>query len=139
MATALLSLSRLAAPNETAEGTRIMDAREALDYWSSHASGLPWHRRAARREARVMIARFRAELIAAHLERWGLGAVARVLAPLLDTRGRGAGAHLRTLALTSMRRNALGRRILIGAASIAAVSLACVALIAALATHLVAL
>jgi len=83
-----LSLSRLAAPTEPVQGSRITEARQALDYWSGRAAELPWHRRTARREARMMIATHRAQLIVARLERWGLGTVARGLAPLLDTRGR---------------------------------------------------
>jgi hypothetical protein len=35
---------------------------------------------------------------------------------MLDTRGRSAGGHVRTLALTSMRRTALGRKVLYAAA-----------------------
>lgn len=139
MATALLSLSRLAAPTEPAHGSRITEARQALDYWSGRAAELPWHRRTARREARMIIATHRAQLIVAHLERWGLGTVARGLAPLLDTRGRSGAAHARWLALTSIRRTALGRRILISAAALAAVSLAGLALIVTLVTHVVSL
>jgi hypothetical protein len=82
-----------------------------------------------------MIATGRARLIAARLERWGLGTIARLLAPLFDTGGRSGGAHLRSLALTSMRRTALGRHILLAAA----VSLAGVALGAALLAQLLGL
>jgi hypothetical protein len=139
MATALLSLSRLAAPAEPSEGTPITDARQALDRWTRRASELPWHHRAARREARRMIATSRAQLIGAHLERWGLATIARVLTPLLDTGGRGAGAHVRWLTWSSMRRTPLGRRILLGAAGITAASVACLALFAALVTHLLGL
>jgi len=59
-----------------------------------------------------MVASSRASLIAAHLERWGFRSLERVLAPLLDTRGRSAGGHARRLAWTSMRRTAIGRRVL---------------------------
>lgn len=34
MATALLSISRLAASSEPPRGTRIADARQALDHWT---------------------------------------------------------------------------------------------------------
>src|SRR5262245_22961420 len=120
MATAFLTFSRLAAPSEPAEGSPITDAREALGHWSRRASDLPWHKRAARREARVMIAASRARLIVAHLERWGFGALARVLAPLLDTGGRSGGAHVRSLAWGTARRTPLGRRVLLAAGGLAA-------------------
>jgi hypothetical protein len=139
MASALLSLSHLAAPYEPAQGTRIAEARQALDHWSRHASELPWRRRAARREARMRIATARAQLIGAHLERWGLGAVERLLSPLLDTRGRSRGAHVRSLAFTSLRRTALGRRILLGAAGLAAAWLAVLGIVILIAIHVVGL
>jgi hypothetical protein len=115
--------------------TTVPAAREAHAYWSQRASALPWHRRAARREARMMLSATRAQLVAAYLEQWGLGVLARILAPFLDTRGRSAGSHARSLALTSMRRTAIGRRMLLGAAAIAAGSLACLAVIGLLVVH----
>ena len=137
MSTALISLSRLAAPTEPIHGTRIAAARAALDYWARRASDLPWRQRAARREARAMIARHRAELVAAHLGRWGLGAVELGLTPLLDTRGRSGRAHLGTLAFATMRRTPLGRKILLAGAAIAAGSVVLLAAVIALATHLI--
>jgi hypothetical protein len=137
MTTALVSLSRLAAPSEQA--SRIADARQALDHWTRRAADLPWHRRAARREARRMIATARAQLIGAHLERWGLFTVDRTLTPLLDTGGRSPGSHVRSLAFTSVRRTAIGRRILLGAAGLTAGTVAIVAVVVALATHLIAI
>ena len=139
MATKLVLLSRLAAPSEPPGGTRIAEARQELHDWSRHASELPWRRRTARREARERLATARAQLIGAHLERWGLGPADRVLTPLLDTRGRSAGSHARSLAFAGMRRTALGRRILLGAAALTAAALATVTAIAALATHVIAL
>ena len=135
MSTALISLSRLAAPSEPVHGTRITAAREALDYWSRRASDLSWRQRAARREARAMATRSRAELAGAHLERWGLGAVERRLMPLLDTRGRSGGAHLRMLAFATMRRTSLGRKILLAGAGVAAGSLVLLAAVIALVTQ----
>jgi hypothetical protein len=139
MANALLLLSRLAAPTEPHSTTPISEARSALHYWSQRADALPWHRRAARREARVMIATARARLISAHLRLLGLRWVEALVAPFLDTGGRSPAAHVRSLALGSMRRTALGRRILIGAGVAAAGLLTLVCLGAALATHLIAL
>ena len=83
-----------------------------------------------------MVASSRAQLIGAHLERGRLGRLERVLGPLLDTRGRGAGAHVRSLAFASMRRTALGRRILLGA-GLAAGSIAVLVAIAGVATYLI--
>ncbi len=137
MSTALISLSRLAAPSEPINGTRITAAREALAYWSRRASDLPWRQRAARREARAMITRSRAELVGAHLERWGLGAVERRLTPLLDTRGRSGGAHLRVLAFATMRRTPLGRKVLLAGAGVAAGFVVLLAAAIALATHFI--
>ena len=137
MSTALISLSRLAAPSEPIHGTRIAAAREALDHWSGRASELPWRRRAARREARAMLTRSRAELVGAHLERWGMGAAERRLMPLLDTRGRSGGAHLRTLAFVALRRTPLGRRVLLAGAGIAAGSLVLLAAAVEVAAHLI--
>ena len=137
MSTALISLSRLAAPTEPSHGTRIAAAREALDYWARRASDLPWRQRAARRDARAMVAKHRAELVGAHLERWGLGAMERRLTPLLDTRGRSGRAHLGRLAFATMRRTPLGRKILLSGAVTAAGSVVLLAAAIALATHLI--
>jgi hypothetical protein len=139
MSTALLSLSRRAAPAEPSHGTPIAEARDALAYWSRRASELRWHQRAARREARSMIATSRARLVGAHLERWGRGTIAHRLIPLVGIRGLIAGAHVRSLVWTTMRRTPIGRRILLGAAGVAAASVACLALGAALLTHLLGL
>lgn len=100
---------------------------------------MPWRRRRARREARRKIAAARAELIGAHLERWGLEPADRVFTPLLDTGGLSAGAYARSLAFAGMRRTALGRRILLGAALVAVATMATVAAAVALATHVIAL
>jgi hypothetical protein len=85
----------------------------------------------------MMISTSRAQLIAAHLEQWGFGLLARILMPFLDTRGRSVGSHARSLALTSMRRTAVGRRVLVAAAGIVVASLACVVLVLAVVAHFV--
>jgi hypothetical protein len=110
--------------------TTVTEARAALAHWSQRAADLPWHRRSARREARMMISTSRAQLVAAYLELWGFGLLARILLPVLDTRGRSAGSHARSLALTSVRRTAIGRKMLVAAAGIVVASLACLALAA---------
>jgi hypothetical protein len=136
MPSALLSLSRLAAPAETVEGGRIADARHALDYWTAREASIPWHRRSDRREARTMIAKSRARLITGHLEHHGLGRVAQLLEPVLDTGGRSVGAHARSLVWTPLRRTAIGRRIKFALAGAAAAGVACVAVVAAVIAYL---
>ena len=128
------SLSRLTAPGPSCD-TRLVDAREALSYWSHRASELPWHKRASRRDARMRAASARADLIAAHLERRGLGSLARLLMPVLDTRGRSGVAHARSLALASARRTAIGRRIILGATGVAIATIACLVVMAVVVTH----
>jgi len=87
----------------------------------------------------MMIATARAQLIGAHLDRWGLATIDRTLTPLLDTGGRTTGSHVRSLAFTTVRRNAIGRKVLLGLAGITAGVVAAVATTAALTTHLIAL
>jgi hypothetical protein len=48
-------------------------ARESLDIWNRRRASLPIHRRAARREADVMIVRCRERVAAAERERYGGG------------------------------------------------------------------
>jgi hypothetical protein len=61
----------------------LIEAREALAYWREREAGLPWHRRAARAEARAMVARWRERLVSAQLDRWGLED-AHPLAPVVS-------------------------------------------------------
>ena len=84
-----------------------------------------------------MVTRSRAELVGAHLERWGLGAVERRLTPLLDTRGRSGSAHLRALAFATMRRTPHGRKILLAGAGITAGLLVLLAAVIVVATHFI--
>ena len=86
-----------------------------------------------------MIATARAQLIGAHLERWGLVTVDRAVTPLLDTGGRSTGSHARSLAFSTVRRTAIGRKIILGLAGITAGAVVVVAVVAALAIHLIAL
>jgi hypothetical protein len=69
----------------------VAEAREALTYWRTRESRLPWYRWEARREARVMASRWRERLLRARLERWSLQALAPALMPL--ARGRGNLGH----------------------------------------------
>lgn len=133
MDSVLLFLSRLL--NRT-HSIRIADAQESLTYWARRHDELPWHRRAQRREARERMTAGRAQLIGAHLENTPLGAFTPRVAPLLDTRGRSAGGHARSLAFTTIRRTAIGRKLLMGAAVASAATLAIVAATTVVATQL---
>lgn len=117
--------------------TDIAEAREAHRYWSRRAATLPWHRRGARREARVLAARWRGRLAGAYLDRVGLSGLARFVTPLVDTGGRRRGAHVRSLALSGMRRSSIGRKLLFAASATAILAVASVALVAALAIQAV--
>jgi hypothetical protein len=132
------SLSHLAADSEPSAGASIAEAREALAFWSARVSQLPWHRRGARREARMMVSRWRARLACAHLERWRLGWLVLALAPLLQTLGHSRREHARRLLLL-LRRTAVGRWALVAAAALVVASLASLALFAALASQQLAL
>ena len=120
MDSALLFLSRLTGRSHS---LHIADARESLAYWSRRSDELPWHRRAARREARERVSAARARLIGAHLEHTPVGLVAPRLVPLLDVRVRG----IRAFAFTALRRTAIGRKVLIGAAASGVAALAILA------------
>jgi hypothetical protein len=133
MSNVLISLSRAAGPRDD---HNITEARDSFEFWSRRADQIPWHKRAARREAREKAASWRARLIAAHLGRSRLDRWATPLTPLLDTRGRGVGAHARSVALSSMRRNRVGRRLLMIASAAAAFGAVFVVASLALVAHL---
>ena len=61
----------------------------------------------------------------------------RRLTPLLDTRGRSGGAHLRVLAFATMRRTPLGRKVLLAGAGVAAGFVVLLAAAIALATQFI--
>jgi hypothetical protein len=96
------ALASLTAPKDTSLG----DARESLAYWQDRHSQLPWHSRAARREAREMVSRCRARLVRAHLDRLGLGWLAAVAEPHLRSRR----VYARWLWVVVIRRNPLVRK-----------------------------
>ena len=105
----LLSLSRLTVRSDSLS---ISDARESLAFWSRRADTLPWHRRAARREARQSRSTARARLVGAHLEHARLGAFAPGVTEMLDT---GASRYLRWLAYIALRRTPIGRTLMLAA------------------------
>jgi hypothetical protein len=129
MDSVLLFLSRLL---DRSRSIRIADAQESLSYWSRRHDELPWHRRSARREARERMAAGRAQLIGAHLENTPLGAFTPRVVPLLGTTGRSA----RALAFASVRRTAIGRKLLLGATVAGAGMLAVIAAGTVVATQL---
>jgi hypothetical protein len=99
------ALPTLASPVDTS----LEDAREALAYWRDRHSRLPWHRRAARREAREMVSRSRARIVRAHLDRVGLGSLAAVAEPHLRQRR----LYARWLWIVLVRRNPWVRKMLL--------------------------
>ena len=105
-----------------ASSADIPEAREAHAYWSRRAATLPWHRRAARREARELAARWRVRLVTAYLESWHLGVVADAVAPRFGMR---------------RRRPPIGRMLLATVTAIVTVWFVCVALVVAVAVQLV--
>jgi hypothetical protein len=124
--------------SELSSGLSVLDAREALTFWRSRLAGLPWHRRAARREARMMVSRSRARLVGAHLEARGFGSLAFAFLPLLAVLARSRRDHMRWVWVVLLRRNPLVRRWLVGASVIAVASVAALAALAALAVHVLA-
>jgi hypothetical protein len=129
-----LSLLDPAPTGETdfSSATSITEARESLAYWRGRLERLPWHRRAARAEARDRVSHARRRLVAAQLERWQLGFLLAPLLALLAARERPL-KHARLLGLLALRRSQLARRLLIAAT---AASLAAVALLAVMASQL---
>lgn len=83
-----------------------------------------------------MAARWRARLISRHLERWRLGWLESLVVPLLDTGGRRGSAHVRSLAYRSVRRTAIGRRILFVFSFVVCASAASFVLLLAIVAHL---
>jgi hypothetical protein len=97
MSHTLVAVSRTIAPHESFD-SEIEEAREALEFWSRRTQRLPWYRRAARREARAMTARWRERLVAAHLDRPGLRRLSPVARALLARRPRRVGRTFRRVA-----------------------------------------
>lgn len=81
---------------EAISGPSVADAREALAYWRGRQSRLPWHRFSARAEARAMERRWRARLVRAHLDRWRLGFLEDLVAPVFAPRTFRAVRRVRT-------------------------------------------
>ena len=73
------------------------DARESLAYWRARLDGLPRRQRAARREARAMVAAWEQRVRDAELERWGGGWLGRAAGALAVLRSVGAAMAIRRL------------------------------------------
>ena len=105
-------------------GTSVAEAREALAFWRTRLKRLPWYRRAARAEARGMVARWQRRVVQAELERWRLHALARPLAVLVDWWGPGRRLPARRVAKTVLRVSPLARMLAVAAATVSAAAVA---------------
>lgn len=108
--TSLLSVSPAPGPRTgDTPGASLAEAREALAHWRQREESLPWHRRAARAEARSMIARSRGQLVSAHLANWGVGS-GSLIHPLVRILALPRREQKRWLASTVLR-HPLARRL----------------------------
>jgi hypothetical protein len=123
---------------ETACGTSVDEAKEALAFWRGRLNRLPWHRRAARAEAREMAARWQQRLVAAQLERWRLSALTGVVVPAVAWWGVSRATRTRrvaALAVPIVRRTPIGRMVMAAAAAIIVAALTMTVLLAVLIAH----
>jgi hypothetical protein len=110
-------------------GTSVAEAREALAFWRTRLRRLPWYRRAARAEARAMIARWQRRVVQAELERWRLPALARPLAAVIDWWGPNRRLPARRVAKSLLRASALARMLAVAAAAVTLAAVAVLALV----------
>jgi hypothetical protein len=110
-------------------GTSVAEAREALAFWRTRLKRLPWYRRAARAEARAMVARWQRRVVQAELERWRLHALARPLAAVLDWWGPSRRLPARRVARSLLRASALARMLAVAAAAVTVAAIAVLALV----------
>jgi hypothetical protein len=106
----------------------VAEAREALDFWRTRLRRLPWYRRAARAEARAMVARWQRRMVQAELERWRLPALARPLAAAIDWWGPSRRLAARRLARSVLRASPLARMLAVAVAAVTAAAVAVFAL-----------
>ena len=109
-------------------GTSVAEAREALAFWRRRLRRLPWYRRAARAEARGMVARWRRRAVQAELERWRLHALAGPLTTLIDWWGPRRGPAARRVVRQALRASALARMLAMAAAAVTVAAIAVLAL-----------
>jgi hypothetical protein len=108
----------------------------ALAFWRTRLRRLPWYRRAARAEARAMVARWQRRVLQAELERWQLPALARPLAAALDWWGPSRRLAARRLAGSVLRASALARMLAVAAAAVTVAAVAVIALVVVAITQL---
>jgi hypothetical protein len=99
-------------------GTSVAEAREALAFWRGRLKRLPWYRRAARAEARGMVARWQRRMVQAELERWQLGGVARPLLALIDWWGPTRSMAARRMTTRVLRASPLARIVALAAVTV---------------------
>ena len=109
-------------------GTSVAEAREALAFWRARLRRLPWYRRAARAEARGMVARWQRRVVRAELERWRLHALAGPLVAVIDWWGPGRRLPARRVARRLLRASALARMLALAAAAVTVAAVAVLAL-----------
>ena len=115
--------SLLSTDTETACGTSVAEAREALAYWRGRLARLPWQQR----------------LVTAHLERWRLSALTGLVAPLMAWWGVSRVTRTRriaALALPVVRRTAIGQMLMAAAAALTLFAIAATVLVVVLIAHL---
>jgi hypothetical protein len=110
-------------------GTSVAEAREALAFWRSRLRRLPWYRRAARAEARGMVARWQHRMVHAELERWQLRWLARPVLVLIDWWGPTRGVAARRIATRVLRASPLARLVALAAAAVTLTAAAVLALV----------
>jgi hypothetical protein len=80
---------------EILQGPSTADARESLVYWRARLDGLPRRKRAARAEARTMVAAWEQRVREAEIERWGGGWMGRAAGVVAVLRTVGGAAMAR--------------------------------------------
>jgi hypothetical protein len=105
-------------------GTSVAEAREALAYWRARLKRLPWYRRAARAEARGMVARWRRRVVQAELQRWRLHALVGPLEALIEWWGPSRGPTARRVVKHVVRASALARMLAVAAAAVTVAAIA---------------
>jgi hypothetical protein len=110
-------------------GTSVAEAREALAFWRTRLEGLAWYRRAARAEARDMVARWQRRLVQAQLERWQLHALAVPLVALIGWWGPSRRLPVRRVVKHALRASTVARMIGLAAAAVTITAVAILALV----------
>jgi hypothetical protein len=110
-------------------GTSVAEAREAVAFWRTRLKRLPWYRRAARAEARDMVARWQRRAVQAQLERWQLHALAPPLVALIGWWGPTRRLPARRVVKHVLRASVAARMVAVAAAAVTAAAVAMLALV----------